>query len=230
MIIERGIRLQSKTFYCQAILLDLDGTIVDTSADLWLSLQNSFASHGFAKISKALFFDTLHFGIDESTRLILKEQGVEEDVILQAAEDYKNGYRLLNHGLTVMYEGVLTLLRCLKESGIKLAICTNKESDLTAEILRVLQIEDFFEVVIGIDQALEPKPSPKPLQQALSYLSVSAEDCVFIGDSNIDAMASSAAGIPFLLHSSGFGAAQVQFANVDGCFDSFAEIQVFGRQ
>lgn len=225
---ELGIRLKSKTFLCQAVLLDLDGTLVDTSADLWQASKNSFARHGFAPIPESIFFDTLHFGIDESTKRILKDRGAEDDDILVVAEDYKKIYRLLNHRNTALYEGVFSLLTCLKESGIKLGICTNKESHLTAKILKILQIEHFFDVVLGIDQVSEPKPSPKPLKQASLALGVSPEDCIFVGDSNIDAIASSAAGISFLLHRKGFGASQVPASGFDGCFDSYSEIDVIG--
>lgn len=227
---ERGIRLKSKTFSCQAVLLDLDGTLVDTSADLWHALQNAFARHGFAPISKPIFFDTLHFGINESTKRILKDHGADDDAIWQVAEDYKKIYRLLNHSNTALYEGVFPLLTRLRECGIKLGICTNKESDLSAEILQTLQIGHFFDVVLGIDQVSEPKPSPKPLEQALLALGTPSEDCVFIGDSKIDSMASAAAGISFLLHRKGFGAVQVPASGLDGYFDNYSEIDVIGNR
>lgn len=220
-----GLKVQSKVFPCRAVVFDLDGTLVDTSRDLWQALQLTLEKNKITTITKADFYQTLHYGIEKSVDLMLPKPGLDPERLIRVVHDYKNAYQELGHRNSVLYAGVIDLLEQCRGAGLKLAVCTNKESHQTRDILRLLKVDGFFSVVLGVDQVRSPKPSPEPVIKALEGLQVPISSGLFIGDSVLDANASQAANVPFLLHREGFGAAAVSAQLIDGVFDRYSELK-----
>ena len=226
MSISSGLELESRVFSGQAILFDLDGTLVDTSEDLWLALRRALQDNGCQAIDRDQFFRTLHYGIEGSVKLILQNQPQDPALLAKVVCAYKENYDHLAHQNSLLYPGVAELLLECRSAGLKLGICTNKESRQTVDLLHKLGIHQLFDVVLGVDQVTQPKPSPVPLIQALAMLQLPTSSGIFVGDSELDAMASQAAGLPFLLHQKGFGASTVDPSFVDGSFDLYPQIKV----
>lgn len=223
-MISTAIELNSRCYPCRAILFDLDGTLVDTSKDLWFALQIALDNHGLASITSDEFYATLHYGMAASVEMILKEKNADPLLIKHVVHDYKEHYLRLNHQHAILYRGVKHFLDQCQSLGLKLGICTNKESRPTMDLLRSLSIDHYFDVVLGLDQVAQPKPSPDPLLQAFENMNQPKHLGVFIGDSFLDLAASRAANIPFLLHGDGFGATEVGLGLVDGCFHSYMDL------
>jgi len=224
------IEIQSCVFPCRGILFDLDGTLVDTSRDLWISLQSALKHHDIPPITSDDFFQTLHYGIEKSVDLILEIQKADPRLLDPVVIYYKKQYQQLEHQHTTLYEGVTDLLDQCLTYGLKLGICTNKERHPTIDVLRKLNIEHYFDVVLGLDQVTRPKPAPDPVLQVFEMMRLPTSLGVFIGDSPLDANASRAANVPFILHQVGFGAADVSPLLVDGCFHSYSELRVSSFQ
>jgi len=221
-----AIEIQSRLYPCHAILFDLDGTLVDTSRDLWLSLQSALEHHDIPPITSDVFFQTLHHGIEKSVDLILEIQKANPRLLDPVVIYYKNQYQQLEHQHTTLYEGVTDLLDQCRTYGLKLGICTNKERHPSIDVLRKLNIEHYFDVVLGLDQVTRPKPAPDPVLQAFEMMRLPTSLGVFVGDSPLDAYASRAANVPFILHQVGFGAADVSPLLVDSCFHSYSELRI----
>lgn len=222
----KGIQVlpESRLFLCDSVLFDLDGTLVDTSADLWAALGDTLAYSRLPQIDYQVFLDSLHFGIEGSIRHILHRLSSVPEATETLTILYKHRYAQINHRNSRLYAGVPKLLSEFKSAGLKLGICTNKESNFTLDLIAKLSISHYFDVVVGIDQIVEPKPAPEALTHAMALMGVSAHQSIFIGDSHLDAQASAAAGVPFLLHTGGYGTRSDMPNTVAAQFESFAQL------
>ena len=113
----------------------------------------------------------------------------------------------------------------LKNAGFRLAIITNKPAMFIEPILKGLDLENTFELLIGGDTLPEKKPHPAPLHHALAKLNVNAEQCFMIGDSKNDILAAKAANIASIGLTYGYNYGEsLADNNPDWCFDTFNEL------
>ena len=101
----------------------------------------------------------------------------------------------MHDDLVVEYDGVAETLILLKARGIKLAIVSTKKRDIIQRGLKWMGIEDVFDVVIGLDDVVKPKPDPEPILLALSQLNASKDEAIMIGDNYHDIEGGQNAGV-----------------------------------
>jgi phosphoglycolate phosphatase len=144
-----------------------------------------------------------------------------------AAEDiqqaYLNHYARQAHDHSFLYPGVLALLDQLLSQGHQLAVCTNKIEGSAKQALERHGLSTYFTVVTGGDTTAHPKPHALPLLVTIAALTVSASDCVLVGDTHVDALCASNCGIPFVFHRSGYGDDSVQQHPIAASFFDYAE-------
>lgn len=225
---ERGIRVLplSCVYPCEAVLFDLDGTLADTSLDLWAALQQALQDNYLSEISHQIFLETVHFGIEDSVGHILKHLSADYRLSESLVASYKRHYQEVNHRHSRLYVAVGETLLRFKSAGLKLAICTNKESKFSIDLLKKLDVLHYFDAVVGIDQVENPKPAPEGLIHAAKLMQIHPKKCIFVGDSHLDAEASAAARMPFLLHTRGFGAMSVKSNLVASQFKYFSQLEL----
>lgn len=121
-------------------------------------------------------------------------------LIPDRAEEIVNQYRQLNSELhdemITVFEGVQEELKRLKDNGIKLAVVSTKRNDMIERGIRVLGLENLFDVVIGSDSYTHFKPNPEPIYRALAELNVLHNQAIMIGDNAHDIESATNAGIP----------------------------------
>ena len=168
----------------KAVLFDLDGTVMNTIEALHDSVNSSLSHFGMPEISLE---DTMHFLGNGARRLI--EQAVPEgtgnDLLEKVLEYYVNYYQAHCMIKTAPYDGVIDLMKRLADAGKRQVIISNKPDGATREIA-----ERFFsgltDFVIGEKAGLRRKPWPDMVDAAVERLGLSKEECVLIGDSEVD--------------------------------------------
>ncbi len=191
----------------QAVVFDLDGTLADTAQDLWWALTEALQAHGLGAVGMGLVLRTLHGGLEATARAALAELGATDVGLDGFCADYAASYRRRDHRATRLYDGAAALLGVLASRGVGVGVCTNKEQAEAQRLLSRLGVARHIACVAGPDTTGFAKPDPRPLLHALACLGQSPADAVFIGDSEVDARCAAAAGVPFVLHAAGFGAA-----------------------
>ncbi|WP_308388503.1 HAD-IA family hydrolase [Acidithiobacillus sp. AMEEHan] len=177
----------------QALLFDLDGTLVDTAPDLVGAVQDlarernlpvpafatlrRMASHGAPGLLGAAF-----------------DIGPADPDYAQLRLDFLRLYRARAHRDSVLFPGIPEILRYLSKEQTPWAIVTNKSEELTHDLLATLALPYPPAIVVGGDTTEQPKPSPLPVQYALRHLGIHAEAAVFLGDDRRDIEAGRAAG------------------------------------
>lgn len=165
-------------------VFDLDGTLLDSLEDLRDSVNVVLEAHNYPKRSLE---EIRHFVGNGSVKLI--ERAVpagtskEEEKIIH--DEYKEYYDKHCNEKTKAYEGIIDVLKILKNNGVKLAILSNKPN-FTVEKLNEIYFEGLFEIARGSLPEVAVKPAPDSLLRILKELNISRKDTVYIGDSDVD--------------------------------------------
>ena len=171
------------------LLFDFDGTLLDTNE---LIIQTFLSVLGKRYPGRFAREDVLHF-----LGPTLKEtfDGIDATLSEELIEEYRAWNLEMHDQMVVEFEGVSETLRILKARGIKMAIVSTKRQGMIQRGLKRMDIEDIFEVIIGIDDVVNIKPDPEPILLALERLEASKEESLMIGDNSHDIEGGHNAGV-----------------------------------
>ena len=187
-----------------AVLFDLDGTLLDTAADIALALSRAFADHGHEAPPPA----AVRQMIGKGAPVLVERAVAERQLVLDAAgraavlERFFHHYGRLQEDdecVAQPYEGAREALSALHEAGFPLAVVTNKYHRFAVGLLQRLDLARHLRVVVGGDTCERRKPDPMPLLHACTQLGVAPGDALMVGDSANDVEAARAAGMPVVL-------------------------------
>jgi phosphoglycolate phosphatase len=193
------------------ILFDLDGTLVDTAPDLMLAHNHVMKKFGYptkstedirnlvGKGAGALIGRSIWGQAKKEFSKVLDEK-IKDEMVKEFVNFY--GKNIVNESTLVT--GVKDFLIWCKEQNISMAVCTNKQEHLSNDLLKKIGIYDFFEYVAGSDTFDYCKPDPRHLTNVVEILDGDVKKTVMIGDSETDANAAKAAGIPVILLENGY--------------------------
>ncbi len=185
----------------KGIIFDLDGTLVDTSIDLLNAVNYALKRNGFNSITKKEAI--LNTG-DGMLNLIKRSSKCDdENMINKLFNDFKEYYS--NHYLDYSnrYDGLIDVVKELKNKGYKLGVVSNKRDEFTKEIISTLYTR-LFDYVTGEKEGLKLKPSPDLVDLCLKELNISKEDALFIGDSYTDYLTGINSKVDVLMVTYGF--------------------------
>jgi len=174
-----------------ALLLDLDGTLVDSIPLIVESFTHVILRHRgvppkpqeiISGIGKKLVVQMAAFAEDDE----------ERDEMVATYSDY---YRTRSPDALRPFDGCVDALRALKHRGVPMGIVTSKSMKGTVRSIDICGLDGLFDVLVSADCVERGKPDPEPVHLALSKLGVDASDAIFVGDSTHDIEAGQAAGV-----------------------------------
>jgi phosphoglycolate phosphatase len=178
----------------KALILDLDGTLVESLPGIANSLNLALAKHGFPchDITRVRSF------IGDGTWMLVRKsiQDAPDSTIEEVTESFKQAYDEGWKAGTEVFAGFMSLLITCVEKEIKLAVLSNKPHHYTSIIVQTLFPEIPFVIVLGQQEGMPKKPAPDGTLLCLERLGVSPEQTLFIGDSTVDMQTAKAAGLP----------------------------------
>lgn len=208
------------------IVLDLDGTLVETAPDLCAALNHVLSTEGRPGLSVDQVRDLVGEGARRLIERGLAASGPEPDADEIEAhlplflEFY--GANIANE--SAPFPGVRETLAALNAQGARLGICTNKPHALTCKLLRALNLETCFEAVLGGDSLAVRKPDPGHLLGVVEALGAERSGTVMVGDSPIDVACARAAGVPVVAVSYGYSRVAAADLGADLVIERFAEL------
>ncbi|MBI3902236.1 MAG: phosphoglycolate phosphatase [Nitrosomonadales bacterium] len=180
-----------------AILLDLDGTLLDSAPELAEAANRMLRDMGRAPVSQELLMSYIGNGVSWLVkRALTGDMHAEPDAALfeQALPFFDRHYKVL---LTSKpYAGVIAGLEAMQAAGFRLGCITNKAARYTEPLIANSALAGYFEIVVSGDTLPERKPHPMPLLHAAKFFDASPERVLMIGDSRNDVLAARAAGCP----------------------------------
>ena len=233
-----------------AVMVDLDGTMVDTLDDFCVALNRMLgdlpAPYIHHQVNRANVAQWIGKGSENLIKTVLAGlfignvqsiSGAEESVKVgsiealpdwlfeQAWTSYQRHYLTINGQHATVYPGVLEGLTHLKSQGLKLACLTNKPTAFARALITAKGLDGFFEHTFGGDAFERRKPDPLPLLKTCEALGTHPARTLMLGDSSNDAQAARAAGCPVWLVTYGYNHGQpIDAVDADGFIDSLAAL------
>ncbi len=168
------------------IIFDLDGTLINTIADLAQSTNYALAQLGYPTHEEASYKFMVGNGINKLFERALPETDRNEANILKVREKFVPYYDEHNTDKSHPYEGIEVLLEQLSRDGFKMAVASNKYQSATSKLIKFYFPEIHFETVLGQREGVKPKPDPTIVYDILKATQVDRKDVLYVGDSGVD--------------------------------------------
>lgn len=178
----------------KALIFDLDGTLTDSLEDLWISVNHSLRAMGWPERTldevKTFVGNGVHLLIERSV-----PHGTCPNKLEQCFQLFRSHYveHCMDH--TVPYPGISDMLAELNKKGYQMAIVSNKLQS-GVNIIYNRHYASLIHVAIGEHDGVRRKPAPDMIYEAITRLGVKKEECVYLGDSDVDIRTAQAAGLP----------------------------------
>ena len=216
----------------RAVIIDLDGTMVDTAGDFHAAINAMLEALGAAPdMSTEEIVGYVGKGSENLVRRVLDARlppAQANSRFAEALDAYQRAYIAINGQYVNVYDGVREGLAALRDMGLALACVTNKPHDFTQPLLAQLGLDAYFDLVYPGDAFPYRKPDPYPMLRVAEAFGVNPAEVVAIGDSENDARAARAAGMRVLAVPYGYNHGQpIQHAGADAIVDTlFAAAQL----
>lgn len=213
----------SHCFQGAAIAFDLDGTLVDTAPDLVRALNAVIAPDGLQPVGD----HEVRAMVGRGARALIERAYASREVDLDAARidqlvaHFIDVYHAGIADLSRPFDGCVATLESLREQGARLSVCTNKPSFLADALLAELNLESYFERVIGPDRTTAKKPDAAHFFSAITD---GGPNVAMIGDSKPDVACARAANAPVIVMSYGYTETPAHNLGADRVLDDFSEI------
>ena len=214
------------SFKRRAVVLDLDGTLADTAADVQRALNRTLASESLPPLG----VETVRLMIGGGPKVLvmraLRALGYEVNpyVVDKLADRFHAEYLRQENTESRLFDGAETCLRRLRRAGTGIGLCSNKPEDLCRKLLDELGVAHYFDAIQGSGTGLPRKPDPAPLLQVIEKLETVPALAVYVGDSETDVQTARAAGVDIVLVSYGYTAQPAADLGADKVYDSLADI------
>ncbi len=214
------------------IIIDLDGTLVDSAPDLADALDELLQERGLQVIGLDGTRKLIGHGIANLVRKALALRGQELAVLpLEAATArFQNHYAKRLPAKAVGYPGVMDVLKTLKAENWRLVVCTNKSETYSRKILEGLGLAAFFDVIAGPDTYGVAKPDPQHLLRTLPENMPPGYKKIMIGDSEVDVETAHAAAIPVIAVTYGYSKIPLAQLKPQALANSFPEVPMLVQQ
>ncbi len=215
------------------VLIDLDGTLIDSVPDLAYCVDEMMAQLGLPLRGEAAVRNWVGNGVERLVRRALINAVDGEPDEAQFAKAYPiflELYRDNNAKRSQVYDGVVSGIEWMLAQGYRLSCVTNKAEAFTLPLLKDKGLLDYFEFVVSGDTCVEKKPHPMPLLHAAKLMGVSPDNALMIGDSKSDVKAARAAGFHIFCMSYGYNHGEdIRNYEPDVVMDSMTELANYMR-
>ena len=178
----------------KALLLDLDGTLVDTAPDMVGTLNRILERHGEAQVD---FLDAAKL-VSNGAKALLNfgfPSQLSEGDSTQFIQEFLSDYAEHVCDQSMVYDGMLEVIETCLENNIRWGVVTNKPLELSRSLLDGLGLMSTCSILLGGDSLPVKKPDPAPLLHCCMVLNLAASECLYLGDHQRDIIAGNSAGM-----------------------------------
>ncbi len=170
----------------QALIFDLDGTLVDSLADLATAVNRMLTDNGYPTCPVSHFPEFIGDGMKKLVERALPEDARSPENIEHCARGYLERYEECWHDETRVYDGLAEVIATLKNAGVRLALLSNKPHRFTQMCADYFFPAGTFEIVLGQRDHIPRKPDPAAGFEIAKFMNLSPSECAYVGDSGVD--------------------------------------------
>ncbi len=205
----------------QTVIFDLDGTLLYSLEDLKDSVNFVMKKHCF----KEYTIDEVREAIGNGVRLLMERilpKDIDKNLFEECLSEFKENYSKNMYNKTKPYDGVLDMLKALREEGYKIAVLSNKFDSAVKELSNKY-FGELVDLAVGQKDGVKEKPSPLGIQEIAKELDTDIEACIMVGDSEVDIQTANNAGIDCISVTWGY-------KNIDFLYDNGATKLVYAPE
>ena len=186
------------------VIFDLDGTLLDTIADLAVATNHALEQLGYPTHETEVIRTYVGNGINKLLERALPTNERTEENVMRMRTHFIPYYDAHNADLSAPYPGIVSLLETLQEKGLQLAVASNKYQEATAKLVEQYFPTISFIEVLGQRDGIAVKPDPIIVFDILKKTDVSKEEVLYVGDSGVDMQTALNAGVDAVAVTWGF--------------------------
>jgi phosphoglycolate phosphatase len=206
------------------IAFDIDGTLVDTAAEIADTVNDVLQAEGLASLPAATIRDWIGRGAREVVARAYGQQ-CDADNLDAMMVAYARFHAVRCGTRSRLFPDVESTLAALRALSIKLAVVTNKEEGFARQLLEAHGLSDFFDPIVGGDTLPTRKPDPAPLRHCLEVHGIPPERALLVGDSELDVRTARAAGVKSVVVPYGYnGGNSIASCEPDAIIATVAEL------
>ena len=207
------------------ILFDLDGTIVDTAPDLMAAHNHVMRKFGKDEKKLSDIKNLAGRGTWVMMQRSFKEKITNEKIKKAMTSEFLDYYSKNINRDSKPIVGLVEFLNWAKSNNISMAVCTNKQEKLAVDLLKKLDLINFFEYVAGSDTFEFNKPDPRHLTNVVEIISGDLRKTIMVGDSEVDSMSAYNAKVPFVLVEDGYTEKKIEEIKHDISIKNFLNFE-----
>lgn len=202
----------------QAVLFDMDGTIIDTTEFIYQAFEYTLKTHGHSAVSREDLAKLMGLPLTDTYQRITLLKEVQH---LFTTHDQ---FQRRNLQLAAPFPHAIATIKTLRKHGIKTAVVTTRGKASTMLTLEKQQMVWLFDAIITFEDVSAPKPDPEPVLKALQLLEVNPAQAMMVGDTDLDILAGHNAGVKTVGVTYGFQGEKIKEAHPDHVIDSIEEL------
>lgn len=179
----------------KGIIFDLDGTLLDTIETIAYYGNKTLEKFGFKSIETGKYNFMAGKGAKHLVKCMLSESGSEnEELFERVFLDYNKSYNIDPLYKTAVFDGINELILQAKKRGMKLAVLSNKPHTATVDVIDYFFDKGTFDICLGARDGVPLKPDPAPALAVANELGLSEDECIYVGDTDVDMKTGKGAG------------------------------------
>ena len=210
----------------QAVVFDLDGTLIDSTDAIVLSFMHTFDVIGETRPEREAVVRSIGYTLEDQFAMFTKRDPRD------CTRIYRERYGQVCREMTTLLPGGAETLAALACAGLRLGFATSKRRAFAEMILEHLGVLDRFEVRVGPDDVAKPKPAPDAMLKVLELFGVAPDELLLIGDTHFDVECARNAGVACVCVTTGYETREeLEALEPEAVYDSLAEVatHILGR-
>jgi len=207
------------------IIFDLDGTLIHSIPDMSIAMNKTLVHFKLKTISEEKLQEFVGEGMLKLSENVLKFSGADLNLIDDFFLMYRKEYSENPYNLTTLMPGVKDSLKYLLDKNVHINICTNKRQYVAEKILKLMNLSDNFDFIVGAKENVPLKPHRQMIDFICNQYNSNENEFIMVGDTNVDIMAAKNAGISSIIVDGGYTNKDCKSLGADIYLNNMSELK-----